>query len=277
MELELKGLRAIVTGSSSGIGIGIAKALAAEGAIVMVQGRNEERCQAVVAEIKAEGGTADYVLGDLALEEGTTKVAEAVNTRLGGIDILVNNTGGRAASQRGTAPPQQSWLEVAWSDWMWTYEQNLGSSVRLIQNLVPGMKERGFGRVINIGSIVATQITQGQPEYHAAKAAMTNMSVSLAHALAGTGITVNTVSPGTIVTPVIKRMMTGMAESLGVDPDDWGAIEKKMTHEIQNQPVRRFGEPEEIGRVVAMLASPLFSYITGSNYRVDGGLVRSIN
>lgn len=277
MDLQIDGKRALVTGSSSGIGAGIPRILAAEGAMVMVQGRDRERCEAVSAEISASGGKAEFVLGDLALEEGTAAVANAVIDRLGGIDILVNNTGGRASSQRGGTKLNPPWLETPWSDWLWTFEQNIGAAVRLIQQLVPGMKERGWGRIVNIGSSSATQTGPDMGEYQAAKAAMTNMTTSLARTLSYTGITVNTVTPGTILTPAVVRTFTDMAGKMGMDPDDWGAIEKKFTREIHGLAVDHFGRPEDIGRMVAFLASPLSSYMTGANYRVDGGFIRSIN
>ncbi|MBG6120007.1 MULTISPECIES: SDR family NAD(P)-dependent oxidoreductase [unclassified Sphingobium] len=277
MDLQLSGKRALVTGSSSGIGAGIARILAAEGANVMVQGRNRERCEAVAAEIRAAGGTADFILGDLALEDGTTAVAEAVAAWLGGIDILVNNTGGRASSQRGGAKLNPPWLETPWSDWLWTFEQNIGAAVRLIQHLTPAMKARGWGRIINIGSSSATQTGPDLAEYQAVKAAMVNMTTSLARTLSFTGITVNTVTPGTILTPAVKRTFTDMAGKMGMDPDDWDAIETKFAREIHGLAVDHFGRPEDIGRMVALLASPLSSYMTGANYRVDGGFVRSIN
>jgi len=276
MQLDLQGKRALVTGSNSGIGAGIARTLAAEGVRVVVHGRNAERCAAVVGEIVAAGGTADYVLGDVATEEGTGAVADAVEERLGGLDILVNNAGGRASTHRGGGL-NPGWLDTPWTDWVWTYEQNIGAAVRLIQRFVPAMKERGWGRVINIASTSGTQTVPEMGEYQAAKAAMINLTSSLARTLAYTGITVNTVSPGTILTPALRRTFTDMAVKMGMDADDWDAIEAKFTREIFDQPIARFGEPGDIGRMVTLLASPLSSYMTGANYRVDGGFIHSVN
>ena len=219
MDLELNGKRALVTGSNSGIGTGIARTLAAEGAIVAIHGRDAGRCDQVVAEIVAAGSRAFAVIGDTATDTGCAAVAGVVIGELGGIDILVNNAGGRAASHRtdGKAGPMNSaWLDTPWSDWLWTYETNVGASVRLIQRLVPGMKESGWGRVINIASAAATQTEPDLAEYQAVKAAMVNMTSSLARTLSHTGITVNTVSPGAILTPAVTKTFTEMACQMGL-------------------------------------------------------------
>ena len=280
MDLHLKGKRALVTGSNSGIGEGIAHVLAGEGAVLVVHGRNEARCRGVADAIVAAGGEATFVTGDLADEAGCTRVADAVLDRLGGVDILVNNAGGRASSHRtdgegGAINP--AWLDTPWSDWKWTFEQNVGAAVRLIQTLVPGMKERGFGRVVNIASAAATQVEPDLAEYQAVKAAMVNMSASLAKTLAGTGITVNTVTPGIIMSPAVKSSFTDIATKQGWDVGDWQEVERRFTSQIFVNSAGRFGDPADIGRMVALLVSPLSGYMTGANYRVDGGQIRSIN
>ncbi|NVI02556.1 SDR family NAD(P)-dependent oxidoreductase [Paraburkholderia youngii] len=280
MDLQLGGKRALVTGSNSGIGEGIAKVLAREGAVVVVHGRNEGRCRNVAEAITTAGGKVSYVVGDLSDEAACNGVADQIIERLGGVDILVNNAGGRANSHRmdgkgGAMNP--AWLETPWTDWLWTFEQNVGAAVRLIQKLVPGMKERGFGRIINIGSAAATQVEPDLAEYQAIKAAMVNMSASLAKTLAATGITVNTVTPGIIMSPAVKSTFTDLALKQGWDVDDWAEVERRFTSQIFVNSAGKFGEPEDIGRMVALLASPLSGYMTGANYRVDGGQVRSIN
>lgn len=280
MDLQLNGKRALVTGSSSGIGEGIAQVLAAEGAVVVVHGRDAQRAEAVAAGIRGSGGQASIALGDLATEAGCASVGDAVMAALGGIDILVNNAGGKASThwQDGQERPANApWLETPWDDWRWTYEQNVGAAVRLIQRFAPGMKDRGFGRVINISSASGTQVEPDLADYQPAKAAMNNMTSGLAKSLAGTGITVNTVSPGTILTPGVQRTFVGWAAQLGWDTDNWSEIERRFTTELIPQPVKHFGQPEDIGRMVALIASPLSNYMTGANYRVDGGQCRSVN
>lgn len=270
MDLQLEGRRALVTGSSSGIGAGIARVLAAEGAVVAVHGRDAKRTHEVAKEIIRAGGKAVVILGDLTTEEGTTHVADAALAELGGIDILVNNAGGKTVAGN---PP---WFDVGWSDWLGTYEMNVGAAVRLIHQLVPGMKERGWGRVIQIGSASGIQPEPFIGEYQAAKAAMVNISVSLARTLAHTGITVNTVTPGTILTPAVERWLADVAKQHNWG-DDWSVIEKRFTTEMIPLDTDQLGRPEDIGRVVALMASPLSGYISGANYRVDGGQCRSVN
>ena len=280
MNLQLQGKRALVTGSSSGIGSGIAKTLSAEGVTIVVHGRDAYRCTAVADEIAKSGGNSLVACGDLATESGCAEVAESIINALGGLDILVNNAGGRASSHRrdGLAGPlNPPWLETPWSDWLWTFEQNVGAAVRLIQHFVPGMKERRWGRVVNIASAAATQTERDLAEYQATKAALVNVSSSLAKTLAHTGITVNTVSPGAILTPAVVQAFTEVARQMGWNPDDWAEIERRFTTELIPISADHFGQPEDIGRMVTLLASPLSSYMTGANYRVDGGQCRSIN
>jgi len=280
MDLELTGKRALITGSNAGIGSGIAKALAAEGASVVIHGRNAERCETVAGEIVVAGGKALVTTGDVATEAGCQAVGDTVMSAWGGIDILVNNAGGRASSQRPggeSGPPNAAWLDTPWSAWRWTFEQNIGAAVRLIQRFVPGMKERNWGRVINISSAAATQTEPDLADYQAVKAAMVNITSSLARTLSHTGITVNTVSPGPILTQPMVDLFTNWAQQKGWDSDNWEDIERRVTSELIPISANRLGQPDDIGRMVALLASPLSGYMTGSNYRVDGGQIRSIN
>jgi NAD(P)-dependent dehydrogenase (short-subunit alcohol dehydrogenase family) len=246
----------------------------------VIHGRNAERCEQVVAGIRKSGGEALAVAGDVTTEADCTTICGTVIEKLGGIDILVNNAGGRASSHRTDGkggPLNPPWLETPWSDWLWTFEQNVGAAVRLIQRLVPGMKERKWGRVINIASAAATQTEPNLAEYQAVKAALVNVTSSLAKTLAHTGITVNTVSPGAILTPAVVEAFTHTARQLGWNADDWYEIERRVTTEMIPISADHFGQPEDIGRVVTLLASPLSGYMTGANYRVDGGQCRSVN
>lgn len=280
MDLELKGKRALITGSSSGIGAGIARVLAGEGAKVIVHGRDEEKTRAVARQLIQAGADVGMVIGELDREDVCASLAKRALAIFGGVDILVNNAGGMASSSRldkHTETFNRSWLETPWGDWRWTYEQNVGAAVRLIQALAPGMIERGWGRIINISSASATQTEPDLADYQPAKAAMTNMTTGLAKSLGGTGITVNTVSPGTIATEGVRNGFVRWAGQLGWPTDDWTEIERRFTTELIPQPIRHFGRAEDIGRMVAFLASPQASYMTGGNYRVDGGQCRSVN
>jgi NAD(P)-dependent dehydrogenase (short-subunit alcohol dehydrogenase family) len=268
VDLQLSGKRALVTGSSSGIGEAIAKCLAAEGVAVVVHGRRETEAKRVAAEITAAGGKAAVAIGDLSSEAGADAVAKVVSDVLGGADILVNNAG---------AYPHGPWLEASAADWINLYNQNVGSMVRMINRLVPGMKERGWGRVIGLASAVATLPLPAAPAYSATKSANANMAVNLAKALAGTGITSNAVSPGMIFTPGVTKELQGMASQFGLPPDDLALLEDYAVRYMVPNPSARLGRPEDIAAAVTFLASPLAGYINGMNLRVDGGTVPTVN
>ncbi|MBA2682075.1 MAG: SDR family oxidoreductase, partial [Ktedonobacteraceae bacterium] len=203
MDLRLAGKRALVTGSSSGIGEAIVKLLAAEGVAVVVHGRDESRANAVAETIRAGGGKAEVALGDLTTDAGADAVASAALAG-GPIDILVNNAGAVGFFL--------SWMEATVADWTQTYNTNVISSVRMIQRLVPQMRERRWGRVIQIGGGLSQQPGPTGPYYNASLAARHNLAVSLARELKGTGVTSNVVAPGAILASEAARAgLTHMA------------------------------------------------------------------
>lgn len=267
MDLELKGKRALVTGSSSGIGEAIAKSLAAEGVSVVVHGRRQAEAKRVADEIGKAGGKAVVAIGDLSTDAGADAVARVAKDALGGVDILVNNAG---------AFPQGPFLESTADLWTDLYNQNVGSMVRLITRLVPGMKERKWGRVIALGSGVSVMPAAGMAAYSATKGANMNLAVSLSKELAGTGITSNTVSPGMVITPGVEDMLKGMAPQLGLSPDDMRSLEAFAVKNMVPNPSARLGRPRDIAAAVTFLVSPLAGYINGANIRVDGGTVPTI-
>jgi 3-oxoacyl-[acyl-carrier protein] reductase len=268
MDLQLRGKRAVVTGSSSGIGEAIAKSLAAEGVAVLVHGRREAQANRVADEIAAAGGQVVVAIGDLSSDAGADAVAKVAKDALGGADILVNNAG---------AFPHSPWLDSTAADWVNLYNQNVGSMVRLITRLVPGMKDRGWGRVISLASVVASMPFPEGAAYAATKSANANLAVSLAKALTGTGITSNAVSPGMIVTPGVEDMLREMAPKFGLPPDDLAALEEFAVKNMVRCPCERLGRPEDIAAAVTFLASPLAGYINGANLRVDGGTIPTVN
>lgn len=261
MDLKLKDKTALITGSSSGIGEGIAKCLAREGVQVMVQGRKKEELERVVHEISKNGGTAHYVVGDLAKEQDAKHIAEKTLQTFQHLEILVNNAG---------AFPKVGWLEGKPEDWLDLLNVNVVSMVRMIKAFLPQMKSLGWGRIIQIASVAGTYPSAALPAYGVTKASNINMTVSLAKDLAGTGITVNTVSPGPVATKGAKELVKkiGKEKNWGTD---WKELEKKAVQEAFPNLVKRFGTPEEVGNLVTFLASPLADYITGANYHIDGG------
>ncbi|MDX3660132.1 SDR family NAD(P)-dependent oxidoreductase [Streptomyces sp. ID05-26A] len=258
MELNLKGKRALVTGSSSGLGEAIARLLAAEGADVVVHGRHEARARAVAADI----GAAAVAIGDLATDAG----ADAVAAVAGEIDVLVNNAGGYAHT---------GWEDAAPREWREIYEANVISAVRMIQRLVPGMRARGWGRVIQIGGGLGSQPIAVQPHYSATLAARHTLAVSLARELKDTGVTSNVVSPGAIMVDSVEAWLTKQAPGNGWG-ETWQEIERNAVSALVPNDVGRFGRPEEIAGAVAYLASPYADYVSGATIRVDGGTVRSV-
>lgn len=273
MDLQLAGKRALVTGASSGIGRGVAQVLAREGVTVVVHGRNPARTEATAEAIRSAGGSAFVALGDLATDAGAAAVARAVQDHTGGLDILVNNIGGTEASGGGL----KSWFEILPEHWAGSMQQNVVAAVRMIHAFVPAMRDRGWGRVINVASAGATEPPPAVPDYCAAKAAVINMTVSLSKALARTGVTVNTVSPGCTRTEAFERTLDRMAADQGW-PDDYESREAGfMALGMFPCAAERYGRPEDIGALVAFLASPLATFVDGSNYRIDGGQCQSVN
>ena len=275
MDLQLTGKRALVTGASTGIGRATALVLSREGAKVVCHGRDAERTQAVVEQIRGEGGVAWPVLGDLADDDDAAlAVAGAATDYSNGIDILVNNIGGTES----TGPtPVLDWFEVEPAHWAGAMEQNLISAVRMIHALVPAMRDRGWGRVINVSSGAGASPPAHVPEYSAAKAGLANLSVGLSKALARTGVTVNTVSPGCTRTEMLERTLRKVGDIKGW-PDDMDERERLFMAEDMFPCVSsRFGRPEEVGSLIAFIASPLAGFVNGANYRIDGGQVQSVN
>jgi 3-oxoacyl-[acyl-carrier protein] reductase len=269
MDLQLVGKRALVTGGSAGIGEAIAKVLAAEGAAVAVHGRHEERTRSVVAEIEATGGKAVAILGDLTVEEQATGIAERARNELGGIDILVNNAGGTGEKLRWEATPITAWKD--------TFDRNVLAAVRLIDQLLPAMRQAGWGRIINISSVASVMPQATGPEYSASKAAMNNLGLSLAKSLGASGVTVNSICPGMIHTPKLEQVFRQMANDAGWAGEDatWEELERTFL-KVSQVPLGRIGRPEEVAHAVAFLCSPLAAYITGSTMRIDGGVVPTL-
>lgn len=268
MDLSLEGKRVLVTGSSRGIGEGIIKALAQEGAIVIVHGRNEQDAKRVADDIMENGGKAFIVVGDLNTDESAEKIVENALTLLGGIDILINNAGTYSARGWSDTTPEQ-WAEI--------YNTNVISIVRMIQFCMPQMKEQGWGRIIMVGSAFGQYPGQIVADYSSTKGATVTLAVSLAKELANTGITVNTVSPGPIVTDNFDKLALGIAKMSGMETTDLNDIKQGFLQGPMQNPAGRLGKVEDVANLVTFVASPLAGFINGSNLRVDGGYVPTVN
>lgn len=260
MDLHLASRRALVSGSSRGTGAGIARVLAREGATVYVHGFELEAAEVVARAIREEGFDARALAGDIRTDAGARAVAEAA----GEIDILVNNYGVAEAG---------SWTSPT-ADWIDIYEKNVLSGVRLVQALTPGMKARGWGRVLFVSTVGYARPNSRMPHYYASKMALVNMTLSLAKELAHTGITVNCISPGIIATPEIREMYERRAIQHG-EPSDWASIEQRIVHGDMPNPAGIVGTPEDIGELVAFLASDRARYVNAANIRIDGGAADS--
>jgi NAD(P)-dependent dehydrogenase (short-subunit alcohol dehydrogenase family) len=259
MDLKLNGKRALVTGSTAGIGAAIANALAREGARVIVNGRSHSDVEKAAAALKAEsGGEVIGFAGDL----GTAQPIEDLVRRHPEVDILVNNM--------GVFEPKP-FEDIPDADWMRFFEVNVMSGVRLSRAYLPAMKRANWGRIIFISSESALQIPAEMIHYGVTKTAQIAVARGLAETLAGTGVTVNSVLPG----PTRSRGVNDFVAALG-GGDDFEAFETEFFQKIRpTSLLKRFETPEEIASFVAYLASPLASAITGAALRVDGGVVKS--
>lgn len=261
MDLQLDGKRALVTGSTAGIGLAIATSLAREGAQVIVTGRTQAGVDKAVEEVRAATGSdvAGFA-GDL----GTAAAAEELVRRHHGIEILVNNL--------GIFEPKV-FEKIADSDWTRFFEVNVLSGVRLARLCLPAMRQANWGRIIFISSESALQIPAEMIHYGVTKAAEIAVARGLAEIVAGTGITVNSVLPG----PTKSRGVVDFVGALTRNSDK--SFEEFQTEFFEKvRPtslIKRFAAPEEVASLVTYVASPLASATTGAALRVDGGVVKS--
>ncbi len=263
MDLGLRGKRAVVSGSTAGIGFAIAATLAAEGASVVLNGRTKERVKAAVEKIRAGNRAVDVrgVAADLGTAAGATAFVEQVPDA----DILINNL--------GIFEPKP-FAEIPDDDWRRFFEVNVLSGVRLARAYLPAMLKRNWGRIIFISSESAQQIPAEMIHYGMTKTAQVAVARGLAESVAGTGVTVNSVLPGPTASEGVATFVERMARQRGVSKAD---MEKQFF--ATGRPsslLKRFETPEEIAAVVAFLASMQSVTINGAAVRAEGGVVRSI-
>lgn len=260
MDLGLAGKRCVVTGASRGIGRRTAELLAGEGASVLLVARSEDALAEVAA--GCDGGRAFHLACDVTGPGAAERIATAASESLGGADVLVNNAG--AAQWRALE-------EVPEGDWQDAWELNVMAPLRISRALIPGMAERGWGRIVNVSSTAGKRPSTYLPEYSVAKAAQLSLSRLLADTYAGTGILVNAVCPG----PTASEMwldeggLLDQARALGGHPDRETARQAVGA----SRPLGRLAEVAEIAAAIVFLCSEQASYVTGAAWSVDGGTV----
>jgi 3-oxoacyl-[acyl-carrier protein] reductase len=256
VNLGLDGKVSLVCGASRGIGRAIADELAAEGASLALCSRNAERLEAEAAELDALALPAD-----LSVAGEPTRVVEATVERLGKLDVLVANTGG---------PPAGTHDTLTLEDWDRATALLLRSTVELATAALPGMKERGWGRILAVTSVAVKQPVDNLILSNSLRAAVTGFAKTLSREVAPHGITVNTILPGYTATERVTELNRANAEREGVDPSE---IQARLEASI---PLGRLAEPREFAALAAFLASDRASYITGGAFAVDGGWLRGL-
>lgn len=246
MDFGLTGKVAVVVASSKGLGRAAAEELVREGARVVICARGAEALEEARAAISAAGGDVVAVPVDTARSEDLEKLVVAAETHFGSVDILVTNGGG---------PSPGTFDQVDDEAWAAAVAGTLSSVVRLCRRVLPGMREKGWGRIINITSIVGLTGNPGQANYAASKAGMIGMAKSLAQEVASRGITVNCVAPGFIETPMTAALSDAQREKL-----------------IQAIPSKRLGSAADVAACAVFLAGTEAAYVTGQTLHVNGGM-----
>jgi NAD(P)-dependent dehydrogenase (short-subunit alcohol dehydrogenase family) len=263
MDLQLRGKRALVTGSTAGIGLAAATGLYKEGASVVVNGRTKERVEAALTKIRGQGGDGEVsgIAADLSTAEG---VAQLVG-QLPEVDILVNNL--------GIFEPKP-FEEIPDEDWFRFFETNVMSGVRLTRHYLPGMKARKWGRIVFISSESGLQIPEEMIHYGMTKTAQIAIARGVAESVAGTGITVNSVLPGPTESEGVAQFVADLARQRGVDRS---VVEAEFFRTARpSSLLKRFATVEEVANMIVYVCSPLASATNGAALRVDGGVVRAI-
>ncbi|MGA2096683.1 MAG: SDR family NAD(P)-dependent oxidoreductase [Candidatus Acidiferrum sp.] len=263
MDLGLKGKKAVVSGSTAGIGFAIAAALAEEGAHVILNGRTEARVTAALEKIRQENKSAD--IEGIAADLGTASGVELFAKKIPRADILINNLG---------IFEVKPFAEIPDADWLRFFEVNILSGVRLSRHYLPGMLKNNWGRIIFISSESGQQIPKEMIHYGMTKTAQIAIARGLAESVAGTGVTVNSVLPGPTASEGVSTFLESMAKQQGVTAAD---VEKEFFKTARpTSLLKRFETSEEIAAVVAFVASAQSAAINGAAVRAEGGVVRSI-
>ena len=263
MDLGLKDKRALVTGSTAGIGLATARALLAEGAVVTVNGRGQERVDAAMEALRraVPGAQVEGLVADLADKAGCDRLISLLPE----VDVLVNNM--------GIFEPK-AFADIPDEDWMRFFEVNVLSGVRLSRHYVSGMRQRNWGRIVFVSSESGLQIPTEMIHYGVTKTAQIAVARGLAETLAGTGVTVNSVLPGPTASEGVGGFVAQIAKDRGVDV---AVVEKEFFATTRpSSLIQRFATTDETAAMIAYVCSAQASATTGAALRVDGGVVRAI-
>ena len=262
METGLKGKVALVAAASKGLGRAIAEAFAREGMSLAICARGAAALDATAAALRSAAGVpVEAVAADIATTDGIARVAGAALARYGRVDVLVTNAGG---------PPVGTFETLDWTKWQAALELNLRSAVELTRAVLPGMRERKWGRVIHVTSLVVKQPIAGLMLSTSVRAGLTGFSRTLANEVAADGVTVNTILPGFMSTERVVEIHEATAKREGVPVE---TVERRLREQI---PMRRVGDPRELASLATFLASEGASYITGQSIAADGGWIQSL-
>jgi NAD(P)-dependent dehydrogenase (short-subunit alcohol dehydrogenase family) len=263
MNLQLDGKKALITGSTAGIGFAIARALAREGASVVITGRTQQRVDRAIKDIREDvsGAKISGIAADLATVDGTSKCIQVVPA----VDILVNNLG---------VYEPKPFEQITDDDWHAIIETNFMSGVRLSRHYLPLMKAANWGRIIFISSESATNIPAEMIHYGVTKTMQVALARGLAETTAGTAITVNSVLAGPTRSEGVEKFIADMAKAKNIPADE---VEKDFFRTARpGSLLQRFATTDEVAALVTFVASPLSSATNGAALRAEGGIVRSI-
>ena len=265
MNLGLEGKACVVTGASRGIGRDVSKRLCVEGASVLLVARGEDELASAADAATADGGDAATLALDVTEPGAGERIVAEATERFGKVDVVVNNAG--QAKWRNLA-------DVPDEDWQAAWDLNVMAPMRLMRAAMPGMAERGWGRIVNVSSTAGKRPSAHMPEYSVAKAAELSLSKVFADAHAGSGVLVNAVCPG----PTASEMWMAPGGLLDQSKElsDAASRDEALANAGASRPIGRLAEPAEIGAVVVFLCSEAASYVSGAAWGVDGGTVQVI-
>ncbi len=263
MDLGIRDQVALITGGSAGIGLAVAEGFAAEGVHVVLCAREKERVLAAAQKISQESGVDTLgVAADITQPEDIDRLIEKINSHFSGVDILINNAGTGSNEKIMTAPDEK---------WQYYWDLHVMAAVRLSRGVVPMMRRRGGGVIINNASICAKQPLDYEPIYNVTKAALMMFSKNLSEEVIPDNIRVNCINPGLILTGDWIKTAKQLTEGTDIT---WEEHLQKIASE--NTPIQRFATPEELADFFVFLASPRASYCVGSTYYVDGGWLKVV-